>query len=111
MAELESCPYCGGNGRLVSYESKESLVLFYYVLCEKCGAMTRPSSIGAELVTALWNRRNRAQGRWEIKKDLRGGTAWCNQCDYAYPMGAPFHEYPPKYCPNCGADMREVNNG
>ncbi len=45
------------------------------------------------------------RGKWEIKKDLRRGTAFCNQCNYAYSMGAPFHEYPPKYCPSCGAKM------
>lgn len=45
------------------------------------------------------------RGKWEIKKDLWRGTAFCNQCNYAYSMGAPFHEYPPNYCPNCGAIM------
>lgn len=42
---------------------------------------------------------------WIIHSDKEGGIAKCSYCNYSYFMGAPWHEYPPKFCPGCGAHM------
>lgn len=45
------------------------------------------------------------QAYWIIHSDKEGGIAKCSYCNYSYFMGAPWHEYPPKFCPGCGAHM------
>ena len=47
----------------------------------------------------------RPQGKWIFKHN--SSDIWCSVCD------ENFDEIPQKfnYCPNCGADMREGNNG
>ena len=45
----------------------------------------------------------RCEAYWIIHSDKEGGIAKCSYCNYSYFMGAPWHEYPPKFCPGCGA--------
>lgn len=44
---------------------------------------------------------------WIIHSDNEGGIAKCSHCNNFYFMKTPWHEYPPKFCPNCGAIMVE----
>lgn len=51
------------------------------------------------------NVREDIQAYWIVHSDKEGGIAKCSYCNYSYFMGAPWHEYPPKFCPGCGARM------
>lgn len=73
MAELKTCPFCGGEARLRPWvapgRSEEDP--FWIVTCEDCGAMTWPYS-GKAAAVMRWNRR-------VGKADTRG----CFNCEYS----------------------------
>lgn len=54
---IERCPYCGGSGSVRAYAPPFLREVYYYVVCEDCGAMTSPTAkIPAEAIET-WNRR------------------------------------------------------
>lgn len=76
---IERCPYCGGSGSVRAYSPPFLREVYYYVVCEDCGAMTSPTAkIPAEAIE-MWNRRT----AWDDyagnpnydprKEDHRGG--------------------------------------
>lgn len=117
---LESCPFCGGEADLRIYEPpfcRQS----YYVSCQKCGAMTKPAP-NKELALALWKKRQGRKARfpqahWEPDSD---GLPVCSKCG-EIALQRAFVKVPnliqdlrlvrSKYCPNCGADMKEAEHG
>lgn len=52
------------------------------------------------------NVREDIHAHWIIRSDKEGGIAKCSYCGYSYLMGYPWHEYPPKFCPECVAYMK-----
>lgn len=54
---IERCPYCGGSGDVRAYNPTFTRDLYYYVVCEDCGAMTSPTAETAEEAVKRWNRR------------------------------------------------------
>lgn len=116
---FEKCPYCGGEANLKIYEPPFTKSRYYYVQCDRCGAMTSPVLISQDIEAALkqlqeaidkWNRRQEkkttVQGRWiydhwcEFK---------CSNCG-AWSKSEPYRGRE-NYCPNCGAKMEEQSNG
>ena len=54
---IKRCPYCGGSGDVKAYNPTFTRDLYYYVMCEDCGAMTSPTAKSAEEAVKKWNRR------------------------------------------------------
>lgn len=56
MAELKSCPFCGGEARPVLYHNKECTWVRHYVKCQCCDVHT-PNYLEREIAIEAWNRR------------------------------------------------------
>lgn len=57
--ELKSCPYCGGEAKLIKRKFKAGLFPVggtYYVHCKSCLIQTQPRN-KKEIVIEIWNRR------------------------------------------------------
>ena len=41
---IERCPHCNGSGNVRAYDPSFVPEIYYYVVCEDCGAMTSPTA-------------------------------------------------------------------
>ena len=122
MAEIKPCPFCGGSARLRYRPGADRRPIASRVLCDSCEAEGKEFSQSCSYTAdkeaiKWWNRRvdapidERSKGAWEcieiIDDDgVNDKAAQCSVCDWT--NDDYFHskrEY--KFCPNCGADMRE----
>lgn len=76
---IERCPHCGGSGNVMAYGPSFTKDVYFYVVCEDCGAMSSPTAKTSEEAVEKWNRRT----AWDDypgnpdydprKEDHRGG--------------------------------------
>lgn len=52
MTKLKPCPFCGGKAICMNAGSG-----VYYIRCKCCGSITQ-TSLGKQLATKAWNRRD-----------------------------------------------------
>ncbi len=103
--KLKSCPFCGGEAKIIEIGHSGSVI---QARCTGCGAGSKLVALSAEYaaadkVTNNWNQRNgitQNQSKWEICSD--GYYPYCLSCKKE-PPGREMT----RYCPNCGARMDE----
>lgn len=63
MAELKSCPFCGGNAKQKTFTSKGKIfkTTVYYIACSVCKCQT-PVQLHIEEAEELWNTRTQKEG-------------------------------------------------
>lgn len=107
MSENPKCPYCG---RVMARRLHNGL---WSYKCPECGASSPECETRAEAYAAAM-KRDRAKGKWIfVLESLLSTTYRCSHC------GNYFEEHSntlnagrgdKKYCPNCGADMKEEDD-
>lgn len=110
--KLKSCPFCGGEAKLIDSSRRLS-----YVRCSKCGAETDSFEMSVEYCSnekaaEAWNQRANQplKAHWTRKdvtsydgETIKNGAAICGRCKKAFFMPTDAFDY----CPNCGARMDE----
>lgn len=129
--ELKSCPFCGGNAEIVSFNVFCDKA--YYCKCTNCEAEIKAPSFSEQEAIESWNKRiansipydERPQGEWiEVKphqSDLEDGIDYREECSICHEPNRhygfdEYHDirfatyYKTNYCPNCGAKMFHVEH-
>lgn len=112
MSENPKCPYCGEEMKF-SYGYDGYMNGHYWYRCDNCNALA-PEANSPEEAYAAAMKRDRAKGKWIfVLESLLSTTYRCSHC------GNYFEEHSntlnagrgdKKYCPNCGADMKEEDD-
>lgn len=107
--ELKSCPFCGGNAEIVSFNVFCDKA--YYCKCTNCEAEIKAPSFSEQEAIESWNKRiansipfEIKQGEWLTSDVPESILAKCSIC--GFDCGAYSHNY----CPNCGARMGVKKN-
>ena len=54
---FKRCPFCGGEAFLSSYVPSFTHDHYFYIVCEDCGARSKPTAQTATEASKDWNRR------------------------------------------------------
>lgn len=54
---FQRCPFCGGEAFLALYNPSFTNDHYYFVVCEDCGARSKPTAKTANEAIKDWNRR------------------------------------------------------
>ena len=107
-------PCFGGGWFIVGIDTPQGSYTYHYedkywnwFECEELPVAKHWDGHTEEDVTRLLSLNVRPMVRSEWKIYHKTNIAVCKCCSYQYMMGAPWHEYPPRFCPNCGAMMEE----
>lgn len=95
MSELKSCPFCGGEARVVKDGRWTDQSVIYAVVCGECHAMSRWCESEEEAIEA-WN--TRAERTCENQYD-NPSLFRCSECDDVREV------WEPNFCPNCGVKV------
>ena len=102
MSKLKPCPFCGNKAEV--YEECELIK----IRCSNYMCQASVNSWHDEVEDAIdaWNKRSadRPQGEWIWVEHPVFERCKCSLCGYCRQLKIP---EPDKFCPNCGADMRE----
>ena len=108
--ENPKCPYCGGE-----MEYQDQWIHPFYICLDCYSQSPRTTKIeGQEEAYAAAMKRDRAKGKWIlVLEGLRSTTYRCSHCgnyfaEHSDTLNAGRGDK--KFCPNCGADMREEEN-
>ena len=114
--KLKPCPFCGGEARLTysTDNHHQPYVTCDTPKCPGCNGYQWHYHTEAEAIEA-WNRRaERNKGEWNFIGD---NMFECTHCGVVYTTqqlnglrNYDVDPYAPRFCPNCGADMRTNEN-
>lgn len=106
--ENPKCPYCGGEMRYAFIRNGD-IDGTHFLICETCMSRSPAVSFDDDPYAAAM-KRDRAKGEWKWNDD--NGYYYCSECGAVSPREDQDGEYIdcPRYCPNCGADMRKEEN-
>ena len=102
--EFRFCPFCGGEADFEAFRIYGKPA-YYGVRCRKCSGGIRADYNTEAHAAERWNRRTEPKsGRWVISGG--GGLEGSLKCSVC---GSTGYYLSPR-CPNCGADMKEVED-
>lgn len=89
---------------MIKMTDDEAILHLTYITIPKVYNKTEKDKVALKMATDALDRPLPNKGEW-IEKTGEGFDAWaeCSECGCVNPFEDDFN-----YCPNCGADMREV---